>query len=231
MSSDREGVDDRENRDERVPRHVVPTTDRGLDRLVNFSDAVVAIAITLIILPLVDTAQEYGGEPITEFLGANATGLAAAALSFVVIASFWRDHHRLFERTTGYSRALVSLNFVWLAGIVFLPLPTVLIVDASGEDRGAAMLYIGTMLVSMVAVRLQQLVIDRDGLLSEQAASQPRSRLLMWAPTALMLLAFVLAALVPGLGTKALLLLLLSLPLSWLAGWRRTHHVAPRQAR
>lgn len=203
------------------------TTERGLDRLVNFSDAVVAIAITLIILPLVDTAQEYGGEPISDFLGANATGLAAAALSFVVIASFWRDHHRLFEWTTGYSRALVSLNFVWLAGIVFLPLPTVLIVDASGEDRGAAMLYIATMLVSMVAVRLQEVVIVRDGLLSEEAAGLRRSQLLVWTPTALMLLAFVLAALVPGLGTKALLLLLLSIPFSWFAGRRRVRSAHP----
>lgn len=202
------------------------TTERGLDRVVNFSDAVVAIAITLIILPLVDVAQESGGGPVSEFLGENASGLAAAALSFVVIASFWRDHHRLFERTESYSRRLVSLNFIWLAGIVFLPLPTVLIVDAAGSDRGAAMLYIATMLVSMVAVRLQQMVIVRDGLLSEEAAAMPqRPWWLVWAPTALMLLAFVLAALVPGVGTQALFLLLLSIPLSWVGG--RRHRVDP----
>lgn len=202
------------------------TTERGLDRLVNFSDAVVAIAITLIILPLVDTAQEYGGEPVSDFLGANATGLAAAALSFVVIASFWRDHHRLFERATGYSRTLVTVNFVWLAGIVFLPLPTVLIVDAAGEDRGAAMLYIGTMLLSMIAVRVQQLVLERDGLLSAAAAARRPSRVLVWVPTALMLLAFLLAALVPGVGTRALFLLLLSIPLPWITGRRGAHGAA-----
>lgn len=203
-----------------------PTTERGLDRVVNFSDAVVAIAITLIILPLVDLAQEYGGGPVSVFLGENATGLAAAALSFVVIATFWRDHHRIFERTVGYSRRLVSLNFVWLAGIVFLPLPTVLLFDAAGNDRGASMLYIATMLVSMVAMRLQQLVIQRDGLLSEEAAAiPPRSWVLVWAPTWLMLLAFVLAATVPGLGTQALFLLLLSIPLGWFGA--RRHPVAP----
>ncbi|KQQ52025.1 TMEM175 family protein [Plantibacter sp. Leaf314] len=196
-----------------------PTTERGLDRVVNFSDAVVAIAITLIILPLVDLAQEYGGGPVAAFLAENWTGLAAAALSFVVIANFWRDHHRIFERTVGYSRRLVSLNFVWLAGIVFLPLPTVLLFDSSGDDRGAPMLYIATMLVSMVAVRLQQLVIQRDGLLSEEAAAMPpRPWALVWAPTGLMLLAFILAATVPGLGTQALFLLLLSIPLGWVGG-------------
>jgi len=29
------------------------TTERGLDRLVNFSDAVAAVAVTLLVLPLV----------------------------------------------------------------------------------------------------------------------------------------------------------------------------------
>ena len=33
-------------------------TERGLDRLVNFSDATVAIAITVLLLPLVDIALE-----------------------------------------------------------------------------------------------------------------------------------------------------------------------------
>ncbi|MGG7450480.1 TMEM175 family protein [Plantibacter auratus] len=202
------------------------TTERGLDRVVNFSDAVVAIAITLIILPLVDLAQEHDDGSVVAFFGHNWTGLAAAALSFVVIANFWRDHHRLFERTVGYSTRLVTLNFVWLAGIVFLPLPTVLLFDGTGDDRGAPTLYIATMLVSMVAVRLQQVVVERDGLLSEDAAAAARRPWpLVWFPTGLMLLAGVLAATVPGLGAQALYLLLLSIPIGWIGG--RRHRVAP----
>jgi hypothetical protein len=97
----------------------------------------------------------------------------------------------------------------------------VLLFDSSGDDRGAPMLYIATMLVSMIAVRLQQLVIQRDGLLSEEAAAMPpRPWALVWAPTGLMLLAFILAATVPGLGTQALSLLLLSIPLGWVGGRR-----------
>ncbi len=64
-------------------------TDKGLQRLVTFSDAVVAIAITLLILPLVDAASSFPSMGLRHFLDANSTRLLAFALSFVVIGSFW----------------------------------------------------------------------------------------------------------------------------------------------
>ena len=41
-------------------------TERGLDRLVTFLDAVVAIAITLLVLPLVEVLGEAPGEPLDD---------------------------------------------------------------------------------------------------------------------------------------------------------------------
>jgi uncharacterized membrane protein len=79
-------------------------TERGLERLIFFSDAVVAIAITLIVLPLVDSAREVAHMSTSKFLSENAYALTAAGISFVVISSFWREHHRLFERATGTRR-------------------------------------------------------------------------------------------------------------------------------
>ncbi len=55
-------------------------TERGFDRMVNFCDAVVAIAITLLVLPLVDIPSELiEGQPIfsTSCWAPLATGGAA----------------------------------------------------------------------------------------------------------------------------------------------------------
>ena len=69
-------------------------TERGFDRFVNFSDAVVAIAISLLILPVVDAVNDAAQAATTsayDFFQENGDRLLAFGLSFVVIASFWVD--------------------------------------------------------------------------------------------------------------------------------------------
>ena len=65
----------------------------ALERLTAFSDAVVAIAITLIVLPLVDRAMD--AQRAADFFVENAIGLISALLSFVIVGLFWRAHHHL----------------------------------------------------------------------------------------------------------------------------------------
>jgi uncharacterized membrane protein len=121
----------------------------GFRRLVNFSDAVVAIAITLLILPLVDRASSIGATGIGSFLNDNETKLLAFLLSFVVIGRFWWGQHQVFERVKSYNSLLVWGMFVWLLSIVFLPFPTELISSAQGGARAATYaIYIGTLLLA-----------------------------------------------------------------------------------
>ena len=63
-------------------------TERGLSRLVGFSDGVVAIAITLLVLPLVTAATQVDVDAGT-FLVENAYQLLVLVLSFAVIGRFW----------------------------------------------------------------------------------------------------------------------------------------------
>jgi uncharacterized membrane protein len=125
-------------------------TPRGLDRLIMFADAVVAIAITLLILPLVEIPEESEGNSVAGMLSDHIGQLGAFALSFVVIARFWAAHHRMFEHAAAYDVALVQLTLAWLFTIVFLPFPTELI--GSDVARGAGPLYIGTLLASSLAL-------------------------------------------------------------------------------
>ena len=70
--------------------------ERGLERLVLFSDAVVAIALTLLILPLTDVEIE-AGQTLVEVLRNYSGKLLAFGISFAVIARYWLGHHSIFK--------------------------------------------------------------------------------------------------------------------------------------
>lgn len=196
---------------------------RGLDRMLAFADAVVAIAITLVVLPLVDTAM--GATSTEAFLTEHRSEIGSAAISFVVIAAFWRAHHWLFAPATGYSSSVLSLEIVWLASIVAIPVATVLDVAAGDSDRLTLGIYIGTLLVSSLALRAESAALRRGGFLE----GTPRESVLeRWLGSGLMFVALVLAVLFPQPGALWLLLLLLEQPLR--RGVRRrgtTEHSTP----
>ncbi|UFS58971.1 TMEM175 family protein [Subtercola endophyticus] len=183
---------------------------RGYDRLVNLSDAVIAIAVTLLILPLVDDAGNIGSASPAEFLADHSEQLFLFVLSFAVIADFWLIHHRLYRSIDGYTIPMVWVNFVWLLTIAFLPFPTELLGQSSGSNTVTAALYIGTMVVTTYAGLVQQLIIVRTPEL--QLESVRGSLLLSPAliPAVAMTAALIVAVSVPGVGLWALLILFFS---------------------
>jgi len=120
---------------------------KGYDRLVNFTDAVVAIAATLLILPVVDAAAQLGNRDPDEFLARVVPELVMFIISFAIIANFWLEHHRLFRLIDKFDTFLIVFNFVWLLGIIVMPMPTALIVDGNRDDVIAVSFYLGTMLL------------------------------------------------------------------------------------
>ena len=183
---------------------------RGFDRLVYFSDAVVAIAATLLILPLVDAAGAIGTMSVGAFLSENGDKLFVFVLSFSVIARFWLGHHGIYKNLIGYNRALMWVNFLWLLSIVFLPLPTELIGSGHASDVATSALYIGTMVVTTIASLVQQWIIIRSPELQVEEARGTLTIVPLVVTTAVMIVALVLAVAVSAIGLWALLLLLLS---------------------
>lgn len=99
------------------------TERRFLERTVAFSDGVAAIAITLLVLPLVELEPpDLGhGESVWTALAANSDALIAFAVTFLVIASLWFAHARVFGNVARADSAVAWLNMAYLLAIVTLP--------------------------------------------------------------------------------------------------------------
>jgi uncharacterized membrane protein len=133
-------------------------TDDATTRIINFTDAVVAIAATLLILEPIAAAAEAGDRPLPDVLSSTSDQLLAFAVSFAVIGHFWLLHRRLFRSVRQITQPMYWFNLLWLFSIVFLPYPTALL-SGRTEDSLTCALYIGTMtLTSMAALALKILV-------------------------------------------------------------------------
>ena len=116
--------------------HLVPDDGSGyetraVDRLTIFSDAVVAIAITLLAIDL----PVPEGDTVSEFWSSvrhNDGHYAAFLISFVVIAAAWSNHHDLFRYARRIDSRLRTFNTGWLLMIVLIPFATRLL-TASGQ--------------------------------------------------------------------------------------------------
>ncbi len=108
---------------------------RATDRLVAFSDAVVAIAITLLALDLpVPT-----GATMSEFLHSvrhNFDHYVAFLISFVVIAAAWRRYHGVFRYVGRVDAQVRNYNVVWLLMIILTPFATRLLTTPGQSSPG-----------------------------------------------------------------------------------------------
>ena len=77
-------------------------------RLVNLSDAVFAIAMTLLVLGL--TTPVVRPDQLAGELARTFPHLAAFVLGFALIGNVWWQHHKLFARLAHLDRRLVALN-------------------------------------------------------------------------------------------------------------------------
>jgi uncharacterized membrane protein len=100
-----------------------PEQQLGLERIVFFSDAVMAIAITLLALnmhvPEIDPAQATALLPAR--LSAIGPSFMTFFISFLVIGIYWISHHRYFGYIRCYDTRLILLNLLFLFFIICMP--------------------------------------------------------------------------------------------------------------
>jgi TMEM175 potassium channel family protein len=122
-------------------------------RVEAFSDAVFAIAITLLVLQL---GPGSGQGSLSHRLAEQWPLYVAYLLSFLNIGIVWLNHHSIFSRLRGVDHGLVLLNLLLLLVVSILPFPTSVVGDALqngdfADQRIAALLYAGNFLFASTA--------------------------------------------------------------------------------
>src|SRR5262245_39042548 len=99
--------------------------DHSLERLVFFSDAVFAIAITLLVIEIHPPHLEQDGTlPTLAALALLAPNFIGFAISFAVIGAFWSGHHRAFSLAGRVGPGILFWNLTLLGTIAFMPFVT-----------------------------------------------------------------------------------------------------------
>lgn len=179
------------------------------ERLLLFTDAVAAIAITLLILPLVDLVPEVAGEHghAREVITEHRDQIGSFLLSFLVIARLWLAHHNLFAGVRSYSQPLVLWNMAWLLSIIVLPFPTEM-VGAFGGDRFASSFYYVNVLAGVAfQTAMISVLMRRPSLLREGSRDMRRALFVSISNVVALVVALALALAVPALQYYSLLLL------------------------
>jgi uncharacterized membrane protein len=123
----------------------------GLDRLISFSDAIIAFAMTLMAMEIAipDTVTV---EQLHQSLLDMLPTLQNYMLSFVVVAVYWVQHHRTFKYIRRYDGGLMWLNLLFLALIVLVPFPTDLVDRFGDEDSLVSMIYASSLALTGLAL-------------------------------------------------------------------------------
>jgi uncharacterized membrane protein len=174
-------------------------TDHALERLVFFSDAVFAIAITLLVIEIHPPHLERAA-PTAEHVRALAQlipNFVGFAISFAVIGAFWSGHHRAFSLAGNYHSRILVWNLLLLGAIAFMPFVTGFM-SANYNMRLPAGIYWGWMVfTALLNLKVNMIATGPDmlgeGVSAEAAREVPqRSRsVALAAASALVLSLFV----------------------------------------
>ncbi len=122
-------------------------------RIEAFSDGVIAVAITLLILNI-HLPDVKSGLLVALLLPSQQAMYLSYVTSFLVIGIFWANHHNLFNYIEKTDHALLLINTIYLLFIVTIPFGTTLLsqyINQPVDQHVAAAVYSLTLLMSGIS--------------------------------------------------------------------------------
>jgi uncharacterized membrane protein len=149
-------------------------------RLESFSDGVLAVAITLLVLALL-VPHPQSGHTLAGDLGHEWAQFVAYAISFVTVGIIWINHHAALNRLREADHTLLVINLLLLMSVVLLPFTTNLMASYLRAGRGehlAAAVYGGSLLLMGLAFLALNVHImwRRPELLASEMPREARTR-------------------------------------------------------
>jgi len=148
---------------------------RAADRVVVFSDAVVAIAITLLALalPVPGTTSATTNGQLLHLLQKSWGDYFAFLLSFVIIGSNWSAHRRTFRYVNRLNRQVGALNMIWLLLMILTPFAARLLA-ANGAFGVRFTIYTLIQVIASACFVQMNREISRENLLRPNAPAAAR---------------------------------------------------------
>jgi uncharacterized membrane protein len=185
------------------------------ERLTFFSDAVVAIAITLLAIDLPIPEGNSSAELLAA-LRANSYEYLAFVISFLVIANHWTIHHRVFGWVRRVDGRVIRLNLFWLFLVVINPFLTKVLTEGDSNVLRFGMYAVAQALMMVAFAAMVAIVARRHCFAADAPADLTDHGYLRSLLTAVAFLisvpaylwigqwAFVIWAIVPVLGPRLL---------------------------
>lgn len=210
------------------PAGVFAREGEGLEfeRVTFFSDAVFAIAMTLLVVGLTVpelTREQDLPRQMLQALKARQPEILSFFIGFAVLGFYWSGHHHFFSTLRAVSSRLMRVNLVYLALVAFLPFPTALI--GRYEDNPVSFVLFALCVAAISGLEVVLFVVAVDQGLTKLALSRSLVRygvLAQTMPVGFFLLSIPLAFWNPSWALYSWLLLI---PLSMIMG-----RVAPEGA-
>ena len=191
-------------------------------RLEAFSDGVLAVIITIMVLEL-NTPEEH---TLGALIDATGTGFLTYLLSFIYVGIYWNNHHHMFQLTDRITGAVLWGNLHLLFWLSLVPLTTAWM-DESDFARTPVVLYGANLLAAAIAYTVLQALI-LHGLGPDSALRRAVGRDAKGRISPVIYVAAIAAGLLAGtvgrLGIGIALAGYVAVALMWLIPDRRLEH-------
>ncbi len=152
-----------------------------VERMILFTDAVFAIAITLLILEIKVPNLDFKGLTNkvlidTVFSYQATTTWFGFIMSFWVIALYWIDHHRTFAYVDNYDGKLVFLNLLFLMSIAIMPFTSALYSKYLNFDFPTRLYCYNVAFTGFVKIRMWNYIINPKNKISNTPIDPIRKR-------------------------------------------------------